>query len=142
VKKKRTPMRNRSDYEIGYGRPPRATQFKKGTSGNKKGRPKGSKNIAMLFHEEMYRRITISENGERRTITKIEAAIKQLINKAATGDPKAFQATLNIARELGGLKLPEQLQEPLEFTLNIFEKDLKTGEPVQVETFSRSRNGA
>jgi hypothetical protein len=55
---------------------------------------KGSKNIATLFHEEMYQRIAISENCERRTITKIEAAIKQLINKAVTGGPKSIQAML------------------------------------------------
>jgi Family of unknown function (DUF5681) len=75
--------RNRSDYKIGYGRPPEATQFKKGVSGNKKGRPKGTKNIATLFHTEMNQRVAITENGERRMITKAEAALKQLINKAA-----------------------------------------------------------
>jgi hypothetical protein len=133
--KRRTPTdRNRSRYKIGYGRPPEATQFKKGTSGNKKGRPKATKNIATLFHEVMYRRVAISENGQRRTITMIEAALKQLTNKAATGDPKAIQAMINIARELGDLKLPDPLQGPQvrEIKLNIFAKDPETGQRVRV----------
>lgn len=33
-----------SDYEVGYGKPPAETRFKKGQSGNPNGRPKGSRN--------------------------------------------------------------------------------------------------
>ena len=128
-----------SDYQVGYGRPPKATQFKKGVSGNRKGRPKGRKNIATLFQEAMYERVPITENGQRRTITKIEAIIKQMINKAATGDPKAFQATLNVARELGGLKLPLQPEGRKQFTLRVFEKDPITGERFRMKPGTTER---
>ncbi|WP_345821102.1 DUF5681 domain-containing protein [Methylobacterium fujisawaense] len=37
------------DYEVGYRKPPRHTQFKPGTSGNRRGRPRRSKNIDTLF---------------------------------------------------------------------------------------------
>ena len=136
MKRKIPTKRNRSDYEIGFCRPPKATQFKKGTSGNKKGRPKGTKNIATLFHQEIYQGVTILENGQRRTITKAEAALKQLINKAATGDPKSIQAMMSIARELGDLNHPDPLQGPQvrEFKLNIFTKDPETGQRVRVNT--------
>lgn len=136
MKRKAPPKPGRRDYPVGFGRPPKATQFKKGTSGNKKGRPRETKNIATLFNQEMNQRIVISENGKRRTITKFEAALKQLRNKAATGDPKAIQTIINIARELGYLNLPDPLQEPevLDFTVNVFEKDLVTGKSVRVDT--------
>ena len=126
--------RNKDDYEVGYGRPPKATQFKKGTSGNKKGRPKETKDIVTIFYEEMHRMIPISQSGKRRTITIARAAIKQLTNKAATGDPKAIQTIINISKELGDLKLPNALQQPQrrKFTLNIFSKDLETGQRVRV----------
>ena len=141
MKKKTRVTRKRSEYKVGFGRPPRATQFKKGVSGNKKGRPKGSKNIATLFHAEMYQRVAITENGERRMITKVEAALKQLINKAATGDPKAIHAMINISRELGDLRLPDTLQQPQErrFTLKVFEKDLGTGDYVRVKPGTSER---
>ena len=141
MKRKISSKRNRSDYEIGFGRPPKATQFKKGTSGNKKGRPKGTKNIATLFHEAMHQRVAISENGQRRTITKIQAALTQLANKAATGDPKAIQASINIARELGYLKLPDPSQGPevIKFRLKVFEKDPETGENVRMKPGSTER---
>jgi hypothetical protein len=82
----------------------------------------------------MNQRVAISENGQRRTITIVEAILKQLANKAATGDPKAIQAIINIARELGDLKLPDPMQEPQrhKFTLNIFAKDPETGQRVRV----------
>jgi hypothetical protein len=40
---------------------------------------------------------------------------------------------------LGSLKVPDPSQEPLEITLKVFEKDLQTGEQVEVEPLSRSR---
>jgi hypothetical protein len=134
--RKPVQARKRSDYEVGFGRPPKATQFKKGVSGNKKGRPKGTKNIATLFHQEMHQRVAITENGERRSITKVEAALKQLINRAATGEPKAIHAVISIARELGDLRLPDTLRQPESqtFTLRIFERDPATGERVLVNS--------
>jgi hypothetical protein len=114
-------MASKKHSRIGYGNPPKHSQFKKGTSGNKKGRPKGTKNLATLFHNELNKRVVISENGQRRTITKAQAAIMQLINKAATGDAKAIQATINISKDLGDLKLPDtnQQQKTMVFTLRI-----------------------
>jgi len=93
-------------YRIGYGKPPQHSQFQKGESGNKKGRPKGSKNIATAFNDELNRRIHVTENGHHRTITKREAVIKQVVNNAAAGDSKAVRTLFQISKELGDLKLP------------------------------------
>jgi Family of unknown function (DUF5681) len=122
------------ELSVGYCRPPKHSQFKKGTSGNKKGRPKGRKNLATIFRKEMNKTVAISENGQHRMITKVEAAIRQVINRAAQGDPKALREVINIARELGDLKLPDPAQLPTTraFTLRVFEKDLETGERVEV----------
>jgi hypothetical protein len=43
-----------------------------------------------------------SERGRRRAITKREAMLKQLVNKAASGDHRAIQILLQASRSLDG----------------------------------------
>ena len=90
-------MRDRKggDYEVGYGKPPRETRFKQGQSGNVRGRPRGSKNFATVMLKELSEGLTISENGRQRKITKREALIKQVINKAVAGNPRLIQILFN-----------------------------------------------
>jgi hypothetical protein len=83
-----------SDYEVGYGKPPEQFRFKKGQSGNPKGRPRGSKNFMTLLHKGLEQRVPVQENGRRRRISKREAMVTQAINKAASGDLKALQFLL------------------------------------------------
>src|ERR1700733_8304499 len=90
--------KDRPSYVIGHKKPPKATQFKSGQSGNPGGRPKGSKNFATVIDKELNSRIPITENGERKRITKREAVAKQVVNKAAAGDPKAIPILLNETR--------------------------------------------
>jgi hypothetical protein len=85
----------KSSYQVGYKKPPRATQFRPGQSGNPTGRPKGSKSFATELTEELNERINIGENGRRKRITKRRAFAKQLINKALSGDLKAANLLLN-----------------------------------------------
>jgi Family of unknown function (DUF5681) len=78
-------------FETGYGHPPVNTRFKKGQSGNPKGRPKGSRSLATILNRELRERVIINEGGQRKTVTKLEAAVKQISNKAASGDPVALR---------------------------------------------------
>jgi hypothetical protein len=82
------------DYAIGYGRPPRHSQFSKGHSGNPRGRPKGSPNLSTLLDTTLDERVVVSENGKRKRITKRQAILKQLVNQAAAGDPKSMHLLL------------------------------------------------
>jgi len=83
---------------VGYGRPPKAHRFRPGQSGNPRGRPKGSKNMMTLFEQELDAKVTVTEHGERRTITKRQVIAKQVVNKAATGDAKAVRMLLDETR--------------------------------------------
>jgi len=76
--------------EIGFGKPPKHTQFRKGQSGNPKGRPKGSKNINVLIRKALEEKVTVKGPGGTRSMSKCEAALMQQANKAANGDPRAF----------------------------------------------------
>ena len=82
------------DYEVGFGRPPKHTRFQKGHSGNPKGRPRGSRNASTLLDEALKEQVIVSENGHRRSVTKLEAILKQLVNRAAQGDHRATQLLL------------------------------------------------
>lgn len=96
------PDKQQDEYIVGYGKPPARTRFQKGQSGNPKGRPKGSKNLSTLLDEALNEPVVVSENGKRRRITKREAVLKQLVNKAASGNPKAIQLLLGEMRLVEG----------------------------------------
>jgi Family of unknown function (DUF5681) len=83
---------------VGYGNPPEHTRFKKGQSGNPHGRPKGTLNMATVLERTLREKVVINENGRRKTISKLEAAIKQLTNKAASGELKALQLLVALVR--------------------------------------------
>lgn len=76
-------------YDIGYRRPPTKTQFKKGDSGNPKGRPKGSKNVRTVLEQELAKPITITENGRKKTVPRLDAIVKRMVTEALQGDQKS-----------------------------------------------------
>src|SRR5271170_6170315 len=94
------PTATRGDYEVGYGKPPRNAGFKKGQSGNPRGRPPGSKNLTTLLNDALNETVTITENGRRRKITKREAVIKQLVNKSASADARSLKILLDLMLNL------------------------------------------
>ena len=87
-------------YEVGYGKPPLHSRFQKGQSGNPKGRAKGTRNFATLFSEAMMKPVVITENGQRKKISKFAAAMTQLANDAARGDKKSIQLAFAMLQAL------------------------------------------
>ena len=87
-------------YPVGYKKPPTTYQFKKGQSGNPKGRPKGVKNIATDIKEELEEYVSITEGGNSFLVTKQRALIKALLSKASKGDVRAAQTLLNLKAEV------------------------------------------
>jgi hypothetical protein len=85
--------------KVGFANPPKSARFQKGKSGNPKGRPKGSQNMATVLEKALNEKVTITEQGGRKTqISKAQAMAKQLANKAAQGDPRTMQQVLNATR--------------------------------------------
>lgn len=77
------------DFEVGYGKPPKHTRFKKGSSGNPKGRPKGARNLKTELEEEFFEKIPVKEDGKASKVSKQRAMIKKLMAKAVAGDIRA-----------------------------------------------------
>jgi hypothetical protein len=99
---------NPNEYKVGYGRPPKHTQFREGQSGNPNGRPKGARNLKTDLAAELNKRIDIREGDQRRRISKQEALIKRLIEQGLNGDPRALAAALNLMIRAFGLEDAER----------------------------------
>lgn len=96
-------MTDADDQEaVGYGRPPKATRFTPGRSGNPRGRPKGTKNLATDLREELSETIQIREGGKERRVSKQRALVKSLVAAAVKGNIRATTALVSLcARAFG-----------------------------------------
>jgi len=79
------------EEKVGYCRPPTASRFKKGKSGNPNGRPKSSRSLFNLLEAELDRRIPVVIEGRRKFVSRRELAVLRLIEAAMKGDQKALQ---------------------------------------------------
>ena len=77
------------DYVVGYGRPPVQHQWKKGESGNSRGRKKKAASVGDTLKAKLRARIVVGESGRRRTMSMQDLILEQLIRDAAKGEPRA-----------------------------------------------------
>jgi hypothetical protein len=82
------PVAEESLYEVGYRKPPSHTRFRKGASGNPKGRPRGGKNFLTVLKNELFGTIRITEGGRTYVVTKLAALIKARISRSLQGDKR------------------------------------------------------
>src|SRR4051812_20379625 len=91
---------NEESYEVGYGRPPRSTRFRPGTSGNPGGRPKKRPTFRSELEAELAQETTTREGGVDVAVTKLRAIVKTLVSLAIGGDMRAIAALIALtARE-------------------------------------------
>src|SRR6266404_4076986 len=76
-----------SIYEVGYGKPPKANQFRRGRTGNPRGKRQGEENTISAFKRIVSKRVKINDGEKVRTITLAEAVILKNCNAAVQKDP-------------------------------------------------------
>jgi hypothetical protein len=79
---------------VGYKRPPREHCWKKGQSGNPKGRPPGFRNFRAAVTAVLHEQVSVRVDGEERNMTRLESVARQLVGKAEAGDPRIMQQLL------------------------------------------------
>jgi hypothetical protein len=93
------------EYKVGPGRPPKEYQFKKGQSGNPKGRKRKSPSLApdlkAALEQALNKKIKLKQGDRERTVTMAVAAIEQLVAQAAKGDRHARRDLFAYAEKLG-----------------------------------------
>jgi hypothetical protein len=83
----------------GYGKPPKSGQFRKGQSGNPKGRPKGVKNFQTELRTVLRSKVTVTVAGKPKLVSVVEAALMRLREKALKGDQRALEIVLGYAQD-------------------------------------------
>ena len=86
------------DYEVGFAKPPKHTQFKKGQSGNASGRPNGSKNASTIATDQLNKPLRVKIDGKSKRMSALEIAIQQQMKRALEkSDLKALSYMLQLS---------------------------------------------
>jgi len=118
----RPPRNPPGKYTVGYGRPPVETRFRKGESGNPRGRPGGTKasKAKAVVLQEAYRPITVREGDDVLTLPAIRAVMRQLVRLAAKGNGPAQRKLIDMVQRIeqeladeAKTKAVQQTREPI-----------------------------
>ena len=88
-------------YKVGYGCPPKETQFKPGQRANPKGRPRGSTNLRTVVEQSLKKKIPVRRGNKTSKVTMLEAITDTQALKAVQGDRQATSVLINLAAKAG-----------------------------------------
>src|SRR3984893_11118914 len=98
TERRRPKADGESGYQVGPGRPPLHTRFKKGQSGNPGGR--STKSVPALLADALNETVVVTIDGRRRTITKREAIVTQMVDESASADLGATKMLLDMMKDV------------------------------------------
>jgi hypothetical protein len=101
------------EYAANYRKPPLHTRFKKGQSGNPRGRPK--KDLPGLLVAALNEPVFVTTNGRRRKITKREAIVTQMVNESAGANLRATKMLIDMMKDIEKKTSAEPPPEPHRF---------------------------
>src|SRR5689334_8584073 len=104
---------------VGYGKPPRSTRFKKGQSGNPKGRPRNRRSD-VPYDSILGQMVTVREGGRERRITAAEAFILHLTKKGLAGDNASARASLAALENARAARAARGGNKPVRISFRFF----------------------
>jgi hypothetical protein len=101
-------------YQVGYGKPPKASRFKPGRSGNPAGRPRGSKTgkaghgdlekMKALFLDEAYRPVQIRDGERTQEVPMVMTTLRSLLVNAGKGNVPQQRMVIELLSAIEGQK--------------------------------------
>src|SRR3954447_26062308 len=110
---KTAPESGREDYEVGYKKPPRNTQFRKGKSGNPAGRPKRAVNVQASLIKTLSEPVIVRIDGKPTKMSSLDAGLLNLRTNMLKGDPKAFAILVKMMAAADMIKLQQESETDL-----------------------------
>lgn len=140
-------MADKNEYEVGYRKPPKHTRWKKGQSGNPRGRPKAARGLRTDLQAELVSHMEIQMNGKRISGSKQRLMLKTLTARAAAGDVSATKALVDLVMQIMGPEDRGNNQRRLsaqdQAILDALTNDLSQGacEPSDAQGEGKSKDG-
>jgi len=88
------------NYDVGYGKPPKHAQWKKGQSGNPEGGRRRPTDVAALTAQLLSKRVVVRSGKTTKRVTRLEQILSRLIEKALQGDPRTLKMVLDEMRKV------------------------------------------
>ncbi len=131
-----------TEYEAGYGKPPKPSRFRPGQSGNPKGRPRGAKGFEAMLKRELDRKVPVTLNGRSTEISRSEAIMKRVAERALKGDLQAIRFIAEYDSKIAA-KIAAKIEAQLKEVANEFrESAAGCGEAEILSHFAeRARDG-
>jgi Family of unknown function (DUF5681) len=91
-----------NEYDVGYGKPPARSRFRKEQSGNPGGRPRGmtTGRAQALILKEAYRVIRLREGDTVLELPALQVVLRSMITRAAKGSGPLQRAVIAFVREI------------------------------------------
>ncbi len=106
----RKPPKSQAGEKVGYKNPPKHSQFKKGQSGNPKGRPKKKKLEDLDIGKLLNAPVDLRSDGKRKTVSTFEAVLRRKIADALKGHAPSLVWILNLLEEMKIITPPAEPQ--------------------------------
>jgi Family of unknown function (DUF5681) len=94
------------------GGSPADTRFRKGHSGNPRGRPRRAADVTAQILKALDKRVAVTEGDRTRKVARRALGIARLADKFAEGDPLAMKLLLGVLLDLDRRKAGEAVERP------------------------------